>query len=55
MYCLLIDFKALFDSEHHELLWHVLKKQGVKCKFLLTLKSMYSQLKSCVYTNGGLQ
>ena len=54
MYCLFIDFKAAFDSVHHELLWHVLKKQGVKGKFLLTLKSMYSQLKSCVNTNDGL-
>ena len=54
MYCLFIDFKDAFDSVHHELLWHVLKKQGVKGKFLLTLKSMYSPLKSCVNTNDGL-
>ena len=48
MYCLFIDFKAAFDNVHDELVWHVLKKQGVKGKVLLT---MYSPLKSCVYTN----
>ena len=53
-YCLFIDFAKAFDSVEHEKLWDALFRKGIGGNFLLVMKSLYSNLKSCIKTSKGL-
>lgn len=52
-YFLFIDFSKAFDRVDHVILMDCLKRKGVKGKFYNLLKSMYSNLCSCVKLNNG--
>ena len=47
-YCAFIDLKRAFDSVYRDGLWFKLIKNGVDGKLLSLLRSMYSEVKSCV-------
>ena len=51
LYCLYVDFSTAFDCVQHDVLWYVLAKNGLHGRVLNVLKSMYSQLESCVRTD----
>lgn len=53
-YCIFVDFSKAFDSVDHNLLMYVLLKNGIHGKIFNVLKSMYSNLQSCVNTPEGL-
>ena len=48
LYCIFIDFSKAFDSIWQTGLWQKLLKQDIRGKFLKIVKSMYSNIKSCV-------
>lgn len=52
LFCAFIDYSKAFDTVWREALWHKLLKTGIKGKFLAVDKSMYSNIKSCVYLYG---
>jgi hypothetical protein len=53
-YCEFIDFSQAFDSIPHQKLWYRLITEGIHGRILKIFRSMYSKLKSCVKTPGGL-
>ena len=53
-YCTFVDFSRAFDSVPHIGLWYRMIKDGIHGNFLCILRSMYSNLKSCVKTVDGL-
>ena len=53
-YMLYIDFSKAFDRVQHKYLWYRAISYGLHGKVLRVLRSMYSQLKSCVRTPQGL-
>ena len=48
LYCAFIDLKRAFDSVYRDGLWFKLIKNGVGRKLFILLRSMYSEVKSCV-------
>ena len=52
LYCCFVDYTKAFDTIWREALWHKLLSVGIEGKFLNVIKSMYSQVKSCVLLNG---
>ena len=52
LYCCFIDYKKAFDSVDRNLLWYKLSKCGIRGKLLTVIKSMYSNVKSCVSVEG---
>ena len=48
LYCAFIDFKRAFDSVYRNGLWYKLIKSGVNGKLLSLIRSMYTEVKSCV-------
>ena len=53
LYVCFIDFKKAFDKASHVLLWQKLVNCGINGTFLNIIKSMYSEVKSCVRANDG--
>ena len=53
-YMLFIDFSKAFDRVQHKFLWYRMITYGLHGNVLRVLRSMYSQLKSCVRTPQGL-
>ena len=53
-YCCFVDFAKAFDSVNHTMLWHKLLAYGVHGSMINTIKSLYSNLQSCVRVNGQL-
>jgi len=51
LYVAFVDFTKAFDSVRHDKLLECMKKQGVKGKFMVCLKSMYCALLSYVRAN----
>ncbi len=51
LYCCFVDYTKAFDTIWREVLWHKLLSVGIEGKFLTVIKSMYSQVKSCVQLN----
>lgn len=47
-----VDFAKAFDSIPREALWYKLLKEGVAGNILDVIKSIYSDIKSCIFTNG---
>ena len=54
LYVCFVDFKKAFDKVSHLILWKKLISYGVGGRFLDTIWSMYSKVKSCVRSNNGL-
>jgi hypothetical protein len=54
MYCLFVDISKAFDYVQHQLLFYMLLKNGVSCKLITLLRTIYDQLKACVRTTDGL-
>ena len=53
-YCCFVDFAKAFDSVHYPFLWHKLMAYGIHGSMLNVIRSMYSNLQSCVRVNGRL-
>ena len=53
-YCIYVDFSKAFDSVPHLNLWFKLISSGVHGNVIKVLRSMYEQIKSCVFTGEGL-
>ena len=53
-YTVYVDFSKAFDSIPHLNLWFRLINNGIHGNILCVLRSMYSQLKSCIFTGEGL-
>jgi len=53
-YVCFVDFSKAFDSVNHSFLWHKIMVAGISGNMLHTIKSMYSNLKSCIRLNGTL-
>lgn len=51
MYAIFVDFKAVFDSINHSLLWSKLQTLGFSSKFLNVLRSFYSRASAAVSIN----
>jgi hypothetical protein len=52
LYVAFVDFRKAFDSVRHDKLLETIQREGIKGKFLVAIKSMYSSLISCVRSNG---
>ena len=48
IYSCFVDFAKAFDSVNHEILWVVLKSNGLHGKFLNIIKDMYKNLQAAV-------
>ena len=53
-YCIYVDFRKAFDKINHNILFKSLQKKGIHGRFIHILKSIYSDLNSCVKTNKGI-
>ncbi len=53
-YVAYVDFSRAFDSIPHSILWYRLLNTGIHGRLITVIRSMYSQLKSCVKTFKGL-
>jgi len=53
MYVAFIDYKKAFDSVNRDVMWSVLAKHGVGRKMYAVLRSMYSNVQSCVKCQNG--
>ena len=47
-----MDYKKSFDSIWREALWYKLTRAGIQGKILNVIKSLYAQVKSCVFLDG---
>ena len=52
LFCCFVDYTKAFDSIWREALWHKLISNGIQGKILNVIKSLYAQIKSCVFLNG---
>ena len=52
LFCCFVDYKKAFDSVWREALWYKLTKAGIEGKIFKVIKSLYAQVKSCVFPNG---
>ena len=54
LYCAFIDYKAAYDKIDRVLLWGKLLKSGINGSIFKVIFNMYSEVKSCIQTNGQL-
>ena len=54
LYCSFIDLKRAFDSVYRDGLWYKLLKQGLNGKVFQIIRSIYSDVKSCVKNFGSI-
>jgi sorting nexin-29 len=52
LYVGFVDYAKAFDTVSHEALWYKLQKIGIEGKILKVVKSLYTNIKSCVTLNG---
>ena len=52
LFCCFVDYTKAFDSIWREALWHKLISNGIQGKILNVIKSLYAQIKACVFING---
>ena len=53
LYCCFVDYTIkAFDSVQRVMLWYKLYHIGVRCKLLQVIKSMYSNITTCVQVDG---
>ena len=52
LFCCFGDYTKAFDSIWREALWHKLINSGIQGNVLNVIKSLYAQVKSCVFLNG---
>lgn len=48
LYVAFVDFKKAFDSVNRNILWHVLRKNGVNGKLYMALRGVYDSVIACV-------
>ena len=48
LYVVFIDYKKAFDRVNRDILWHILKEQGVSTKMIKIIKAIYSTVKATV-------
>jgi len=53
-YCIYVDFRRDFDKIDHNRLFVSLEKKGIHGQFMHTLKSLYTDLRSCVKVNNNV-
>ena len=53
-YSCFVDMAKAFDSVHHEILWNVLQKFGIKGKIFKVTQYMYSNLQAAINLGGHL-
>ena len=51
-FCAFIDFRKAFDSIDRSLLWTKLSSMGMSTRMLCAIRSLYSNVSSCVRING---
>ena len=54
LYCAFIDYKVAYDKYDRVLLWGKLLKSGINGSIFKDIFNMYSEVKSCIQTNGQL-
>ena len=54
LYCSFIDLKRAFDVVYRDGLWYKLLKQGLNEKVFQIIRSIYSDVKSCVKSFGSI-
>ena len=54
LYCAFIDYKAAYDKIDRVLVWGKLLKSGINGSIFKVIFNMYSEVKSCIQTNGQL-
>ena len=52
LYCCFLDYTKAFDTIDRLNLWYKLSKIGITGKLLTVIKSMYSNVKTCIAVNG---
>ncbi len=52
LFCSFVDFSVAFDSVWRAGLWHKIFKLGIRGKNFDVIRNMYSNIKSCVSSNG---
>jgi hypothetical protein len=52
LYCCFVDYIKVFDSVQRVMLWYKLYHIGIRCKLLQVIKSMYSNVTTCVQVDG---
>jgi hypothetical protein len=52
LYCCFVDYIKAFDSVQRVMLWYKLYHIGIRCKLLQVIKSMYSNVTTCVQVDG---
>ena len=52
LYCCFVDYQKAFDSVWREALWYKTELHGISGRFMSTVKSLYQNVKSCVFQNG---
>ncbi len=52
LFCCFVDYSKAFDTVCRQALWHKLLRYGISGKVLDVMKSLYSNVKSCVFLNG---
>ena len=45
-----IDFKKVFDTVAHEILWHEMKKMGIPAHIIMLIKNLFEQQQAAVRT-----
>jgi len=48
LYCAFIDYEKAFDTVINDALWIKLVNSGLSCKMLTVIKSMYTNVTSCI-------
>ena len=54
LYCCFVDYQKAFDRIDRNMLFFKLAKHGIDCQMFRIIKSMYSNIKSCVRHNNQL-
>jgi hypothetical protein len=52
LYCCFVDSIKAFDSVQRVMLWYKLYQIVIRCKLLQVIKSMYSNVTTCVQVDG---
>ena len=54
LWCIFIDYEKAFDTVNRDALWIKLMQSGLTCKMINMIKSIYSNVQSCVKLNSDI-